>query len=877
MSFLAPCPRNKLTEIALPDGCRVPHGALNKSSKGGQLLRSTSATPLPHQLEWFKREATLVSAELDDEEAVTLRRCFHDGIFTQGNYARSAGQHPADITGLAFAGSLVQMQHGALLSDVALEFCKWKQLVLLSLRSKFGEGVYVPEFFQIYNFSVADEDRAAFRKSLNSCRSWFRVYDFIRERLNVISLPVQSAGSWRVALLPNMAGANDADVSAQVGTFYELLALRQRMGIELTQDDVSNLATAMRAGTGGERAMLDYLIAKFAPRETREKLMGRGRAKNLISRYDSTVQGLRATREAAYLKVQGKTIKRTGLQVKSLRLAVNYEMQRVARKERMLLEVARRGRKENGWKTDEEFLTIIKDVVRGMGEASSKGATGATPEDADILHKAAAAFGVAGGKVDRIHIAVRQACIARFGAAPSRSTTYGAFAAAGIKFAKNVAEMAPVLQQHYCRARVLLYWWFFMLFSAWALVLSIDQKALYKANCDKQKGHDIQVMSERVRWAVTDKSASYDTLCSIALFSIWLLPCKSLSLEIAARVGLGAFIEKMKTAIGWTEDNFGERGGCAAAFGYVAAGKDLNPEDCEPETSARNQGAVDKFCTLFAEFCLGPDGKFVPFMLFILDNSKGPADKDFGFCLGLFFFIRNLDVCAAVSPAGKCSYEVPAEKVNGAEARRLRGSMVRFKAESEDPMGAAQEALSATCSRIDGCTFNGGGGVVHVEVASEHPTLFPWDAIDIKTFLGLSPPDKAAYASKHEQQWPGISDLYRKTFLYQMGLNTDGHVLYSHDSGSCIWRKREGCWAHEAWRGPRGMRMLLNLWPGGVPPSIVPSEERSGSYARPAERFDLRETYNEVTVPSDGAAPVVAPKSVVEPDAFNPRRICDRA
>ena len=120
MSFLAPCPRHKPTEIALPDGCRVPHGALNKSSKGGQLLRSTSATPLPHQLEWFKREATLVSAELDDEEAVTLRRCFHDGIFTQSNYARSAGQHPADITGLAFAGSLVQMQHGAVLECASL-------------------------------------------------------------------------------------------------------------------------------------------------------------------------------------------------------------------------------------------------------------------------------------------------------------------------------------------------------------------------------------------------------------------------------------------------------------------------------------------------------------------------------------------------------------------------------------------------------------------------------------------------------------------------------------------------------------------------------------------------------------------------------------
>ena len=96
------------------------------------------------------------------------------------------------------------MQHGALLSDVALGFCKRKQLVLLSLRSKFGEGVYVPEFFQIYDFSVADE-RAAFLTSLRGHHgSWVRVYDFIRERINVISLPVQSGGSWRVALLLNI-------------------------------------------------------------------------------------------------------------------------------------------------------------------------------------------------------------------------------------------------------------------------------------------------------------------------------------------------------------------------------------------------------------------------------------------------------------------------------------------------------------------------------------------------------------------------------------------------------------------------------------------------------------------------------------------------
>jgi hypothetical protein len=547
----------------------------------------------------------------------------------------------------------------------------------------------------------------------------------------------------------------------------------------------------------------------------------------------------------------------------------------------LLSEVARRGRNTDGsWKASSEFQQIIKDVVRGMGIASSKGATGATPEDADVIKKAEEVFGISGGRVDRIHHAVHKACLARWGSAPSRSTTYAAFASAGIKFAQNVAEMAPVLQQHYCRARVLLYIWLFLLFSAWSIVLSMDQKALYKANCDKQKGWDIQIMSERARWAVTDKSAGYDTLCSLALFSIWLLPSKELSLEIAARSGLDAFISRMSTAIGWSCDEYGERDGVAAAFGYVAAGKDLDAEDCEPETSARNQGAVDKFCTLFAEYCAGPDGKLVPFILFILDNSKGPADRDFGFCLGLFFFIHNLDVTAAVSPAGKCSYEVPAEKVNGAEARHMRGSMVRYNADSKDPKGAAEESLRTLCERVDGATFNGGGGVVNVEVASDHPTTFPWDAVEIKEFLAASAGGKAAYSSKHEQQWPGISDLYRKTNTYQTGANTDGHALYSKDSGSCIWRKREGCAAHELWRGPVGMRLLLNLWPGGKPPSIVPSNDRPRSYARPAERFDLREVYGEVTIKTnaDGSvAKVVVPKPTVEDDAFNPRRICDKA
>ena len=49
-------------------------------------------------------------------------------------------------------------------------------------------------------------------------------------------------------------------------------------------------------------------------------------------------------------------------------------------------------------------------------------------------------------------------------------------------------------------------------YGANSVILSIDQKALYKANCDRAKGKDMQIMSERARWGVTNKGSGYDTL-----------------------------------------------------------------------------------------------------------------------------------------------------------------------------------------------------------------------------------------------------------------------------------------------------------------------------------------------------------------------------
>ena len=73
-----PTRRHQLTEIALPDGCRVPYGGgLRRAQQVSSHPRADccyarrSATPL-QQLEGFKRETTIVSAELDDEAAVII-------------------------------------------------------------------------------------------------------------------------------------------------------------------------------------------------------------------------------------------------------------------------------------------------------------------------------------------------------------------------------------------------------------------------------------------------------------------------------------------------------------------------------------------------------------------------------------------------------------------------------------------------------------------------------------------------------------------------------------------------------------------------------------------------------------------------------------
>ena len=304
-------------------------------------MRSTAQTSLVEQIATLSTITAVITTELGGprEKANYLQTCFDLGLLLE-EYKRFSGLHPANLAGLAMAGHFLQAQQGALLMHAALEFCKWKQSVLHTLRSQFGDSVYISGFFKEHDFQIdvtSDEQRRALLVAVNGS-VWDDIMAFICESLNVTRMPVLHNGTWCVALLPNMVGASDDDIASGVATFYELLKLReeqQQRGEVLTPDDVANLATTLSSGGGGERAFINYLAAKWAPRETRKNLFSGQREKTLIGNFDQLVRGLRTERKAAYLKVADKTIKRTGQQIKDMKRAAEYEMRRVAQKEKV--------------------------------------------------------------------------------------------------------------------------------------------------------------------------------------------------------------------------------------------------------------------------------------------------------------------------------------------------------------------------------------------------------------------------------------------------------------------------------------------------------------------------------------------------------------
>ena len=123
----------------------------------------------------------------------------------------------------------------------------------------------------------------------------------------------------------------------------------------------------------------------------------------IIHRYDFAVQNLAELRTQAEITVAGKIVQTTGLGVKHLEKAIQYELRRSALQHHVLVAVWKGGRAGAGWKSDADFSQIVQSVAREWVGAQTKGVRGDTPtEDIVVSSALYELIDIPGGQVDRM-------------------------------------------------------------------------------------------------------------------------------------------------------------------------------------------------------------------------------------------------------------------------------------------------------------------------------------------------------------------------------------------------------------------------------------------------------------------------------------------
>ena len=141
---------HELRDVPLPAGAKIPAGALQKrasadDSHRGLIMRSSCEMPLSEQLDTLKACTSLIAQQLEAHHQQTgeciLAQLNNFGALLESGYKNDPDNHPANLAGLASAAAFIMERQGALLSDVALRFCREKQLVLRVCREQFGKTV----------------------------------------------------------------------------------------------------------------------------------------------------------------------------------------------------------------------------------------------------------------------------------------------------------------------------------------------------------------------------------------------------------------------------------------------------------------------------------------------------------------------------------------------------------------------------------------------------------------------------------------------------------------------------------------------------------------------------------------------------------------
>ena len=840
--------------LNLPPSLSIPNGATHRKTGGldvrSAAMRSTRPRPLLDEQDEYLRDATDIDAELKRPLSQRFVINYHA---KQGHFARlssSGGKVfaidiPVNRIALGDVARLILRDGGVPLLDLVAVFLQTKLSVSkylnFELVSTLGE-VYISPSLQAIDFetvrTLRETPGSNLSGYLHSCGidvNWH--YDFICSHLNVVRLSLKHGQFWHITLIPNISGATDQEMIRQICLYYELQSRREQMGVTLTAQDIVNL----KAVTGPEtHALMDFLVAKFADSQVCAAVgIPPGRARSVVKRYDSLCERLVVERKEATLKVNGSFVISKGRGPLDHDAAVRYEMRRRSQAEGFLKNAALATRKGTGMLHDKDLIDLVLAITRETSGSLSKGKGGLTPSEYTMLGPAMDDYDIPGGRVDRLYAVARKAIASKFGTSISRSTFYELLSGpCNVKFCMVEHTLkSPVLSQHVCRSFLLSCRWLFALFPLDSAVVTFDQKQLIKAGSDGNVTKEFQIRTERQ--VTVDHGMSNDTLCSLALYVIWAMPAVDVDTAIAAwGSDFELFVNELERRGLYDRDLFSSvRPGVAAAACYIHGGKDISAEICERETAVRNARALDSFYLKYSPFLSNVHGDPVPFMLHICDNSKGAMDKNYCFALGIDFFILDRDVSMSASPAGLCSTDSPGEKAVGALSKRTSGGHLAFdELHSEGPDAAARASRQALVDRAHGATFAAGGGHVDVHVAEDLPFTFPWDVVEIETFLRLDDAGKLNFISIHEAEWDGISSLYRKVDRYQQGRGD--YELFTKGFNMCIWRKLDGCGDVQPWRGERKFAEILDLFGSDrKPPASVPSESRPKSYMRLLERL----------------------------------------
>ena len=309
--------------------------------------------------------------------------------------------------------------------------------------------------------------------------------------------------------------------------------------------------------------------------------------------------------------------------------------------------------------------------------------------------------------------------------------------------------------------------------------------------------------------------------------------------------------------------HFLEQPGLAVCLGHV--------QKEEPETVFRDMADLSEMIERYPSYYLTPSLELVAAISIEKDNAHGVGDLSCRFAFVVFCLLWDLNYANIGSQEVGYSLLHGVEGMQGGLTRRLNGEP--FVMPLLDPGSATEEEITSAmldlnelvCERVDGATFNGGGGFISVFPAGKQllSSGFKWRPVELARFLEAAKKGKAA--SFVFEDMPTFSTYPKLLVRAWQLLNATGQLACTKLTAHTFqWRKNP---LNPLCPPPRGtdtvIEDFLDLF-GGWTPQPKPAPQTEDDKA--AGKFHFM-TLNQRILPQNRAPTQV--------DEFYPKRMMD--